>query len=129
MFKTSNSRRVRAWMSASEASSDAGFPSLAVRGRSPCCSRNALRAPRVPDFLSVIFFYFLPESPRWLLLHGRVDEARIVLEKAVKRNGKVWPEGFELKRIETEKSEEQLKFVLENVFKKSSNINSGKINS
>ncbi len=53
-----------------------------------------------PLFLSIIVFYFMPESPRWLLLNGRLDEAKLVLEKAIKVNGGTWPEGFELKKIE-----------------------------
>ncbi len=53
-----------------------------------------------PLFLSIIVFFFMPESPRWLLLNGRLDEAKQVLEKAIKVNGGTWPEGFELKKIE-----------------------------
>jgi hypothetical protein len=42
----------------------------------------------------------MPESPRWLLQKGRLDDAKAILEKILKFNGKVWPEGFELKRLE-----------------------------
>ena len=65
-----------------------------------------------PIFVVVIVFYFLPESPRWLLIHGRLDEAREVLKKAVKVNRKLWPEGFELKKIES-KGKETSGFVSE----------------
>jgi hypothetical protein len=53
-----------------------------------------------PVFFFAIFFFLLPESPRWLLLHGRLDNVQEILEQALKVNGKLWPEGFELKRIE-----------------------------
>ena len=59
--------------------------------------KMALACPLV---LFVIIFFFYPESPRWLLLNGRLYEAKLVLEKAIKVNGGTWPEGFELKKIE-----------------------------
>jgi hypothetical protein len=42
----------------------------------------------------------MPESPRWLLQKGRLDDAQAILEKILKFNGKVWPYGFELKSLE-----------------------------
>jgi OCT family organic cation transporter-like MFS transporter 1 len=53
-----------------------------------------------PVFFFAIFYFFMPESPRWLLQKGRLDDAKQILEKILKFNGKVWPEGFELKRLE-----------------------------
>ena len=34
-------------------------------------------------------FSFIPETPRWLLVQGRIDEARKVFEKIAKSNGTV----------------------------------------
>lgn len=34
----------------------------------------------------LVIFIFLPESPRWLLANGRVDEAKGVIKKALKMN-------------------------------------------
>jgi len=35
-----------------------------------------------------VILYWLPESPRWLVARGRMDEARAVLSQASKKNGK-----------------------------------------
>ena len=43
-----------------------------------------------------IAYYFIPECPRWLLTKGKTEEAKKVLEKAVKINGKNWPEQINL---------------------------------
>lgn len=40
----------------------------------------------VAAFASVVNWFFLPESPRWLLAMGRYDEAREELERAVRKN-------------------------------------------
>ncbi len=49
-----------------------------------------------PPVIFLPIYFFLTESPRWLLSQGRVDEAKVILEKAVKMNGRQWPEGFTL---------------------------------
>lgn len=56
----------------------------------------AISAP-LPIF--VIFYWFLPESPRWLLTKGRVNDAYAILEKAVKINGQSWPQDIQLSAI------------------------------
>lgn len=42
----------------------------------------------VPTFSLIILFYWIPDSPRWLLKHGKVDEAKKVLLDAAKVNKK-----------------------------------------
>ena len=48
----------------------------------------------LPIFL--VMYFFIPECPRWLLAKGRINEAKIILEKAVRINGQSWPEQFNL---------------------------------
>jgi hypothetical protein len=43
----------------------------------------------------------MPESPRWLLTKGKWDRAKNSLRKMASINGKVYPEDFDLKTIET----------------------------
>ena len=41
-----------------------------------------------PGILLLVTWWFLPESPRWLLRKGRVDEADQVLRNVAQVNGK-----------------------------------------
>ena len=49
-----------------------------------------------PELVFLLYWKHLPESPRWLLLQGRYEEAQTIIEKAAKVNGSVGGE-FKLK--------------------------------
>ncbi|GBN90522.1 Organic cation transporter protein [Araneus ventricosus] len=54
----------------------------------------------VPSVLFLSIWWLLPESPRWLLAHGKTDEALKILSKAAKTNG-LKISGIKLKEMVT----------------------------
>ncbi|XP_037794722.1 organic cation transporter protein-like isoform X2 [Penaeus monodon] len=53
----------------------------------------------VPTVVLLLYYWLLPESPRWLMQQGRHEEALKILEKAAKVNGGKLPEKEELELL------------------------------
>ncbi|XP_022918660.1 carcinine transporter [Onthophagus taurus] len=51
----------------------------------------------IPFFLYYIYWFFLPESPRWLLARGKFVEASNILQTLARVNNKDLPESFTYK--------------------------------
>ncbi|ETN64759.1 organic cation transporter [Anopheles darlingi] len=48
----------------------------------------------VPFLLYFLYLLVMPESPRWLLMKGKLEQALAILEKMARVNGKQLPESF-----------------------------------
>ncbi|KAG5894036.1 hypothetical protein JTB14_037882 [Gonioctena quinquepunctata] len=57
--------------------------------------RQLQLAISVPGFLFLIFWFVLPESPRWLLAMGRTEEVITILEDAARMNNRKLPQNLD----------------------------------
>lgn len=63
----------------------------------------------VPFLFYFLYIFIMPESPRWLLAKGKLEDALKVLETMARVNGKVFPESFHSKLEERVLAEKQRK--------------------
>ncbi|XP_037960261.1 carcinine transporter [Teleopsis dalmanni] len=66
----------------------------------------------VPFYSYFLYLFVMPESPRWLLMRGRLEEALKVLERMARVNGREFPQVIKSKleaRISREKFKEKKK--------------------
>ncbi|CAB3230967.1 unnamed protein product [Arctia plantaginis] len=59
--------------------------------------RNLALATSLPFFFYYLYWFVLPESPRWLLMREKLEEANNVLKTIAKVNGKELPEEYTIK--------------------------------
>ncbi|XP_026326759.1 carcinine transporter [Hyposmocoma kahamanoa] len=59
--------------------------------------RSLSLATSVPFISYYLYWFFLPESPRWLLLKGKLEEANEILKSIAKVNDKELPEEYTTK--------------------------------
>jgi len=61
----------------------------------------------LPCILLASFYWFVPESPRWLMAEGRLDEALKILKDGAKTNGRTLPSDQELLEMMRSINEEE----------------------
>uniref|UniRef100_A0A8B9L531 Major facilitator superfamily (MFS) profile domain-containing protein n=2 Tax=Astyanax mexicanus TaxID=7994 RepID=A0A8B9L531_ASTMX len=76
--------------------------------------RMLLVALSVPGLIYIPLWWFIPESPRWLISQGRVEEAEAIVKNAARKNGVLPPDIIFKKSEEEEKNTKPQKTKPEN---------------
>ncbi|KAH8347517.1 hypothetical protein KR059_012009, partial [Drosophila kikkawai] len=65
----------------------------------------------VPGIFLCLLWFVVPESPRWLLVKGRLDEVRRIIEAAAKFNGRQLPPDYQLTPPTQESSSQDVTYL------------------
>ena len=65
--------------------------------------RELMLYSSVPSLLSFLLYWLIPESPRWLLSMGRMEEAEAIVKTAAEFNQTTLPSDWTLKSVQREK--------------------------
>ncbi|MBR5906241.1 MAG: sugar porter family MFS transporter [Bacteroidales bacterium] len=60
---------------------DSTDPALGSRMMNDEYWRGMLGSETIPDILFLVVIFFIPESPRWLIVKGREDKAMVILQR------------------------------------------------
>jgi len=93
----------------------AGWLILAVLGYLVRSWRNLMVMISVPSVLAVLLVWLVPESPRWLISKGRLEEAESILRAGAKVNGAELPADWKLHHVQ--KDEKQSSATILDLFK------------
>ncbi|XP_068157095.1 organic cation transporter protein isoform X1 [Drosophila tropicalis] len=65
----------------------------------------------LPGIFLCFLWFVVPESPRWLLVKGRIDEVRRIIESAAKFNGRQLPPDYQLTPPTQESSSQDFTYL------------------
>ncbi|CAK1555046.1 unnamed protein product [Leptosia nina] len=91
----------------------AGAASLALLDYVTGYWRTWARFAYPPSFLLVLYLWLLPESVRWLLANGRIDEAVAAVKRAARVNGVAVPEDAMQRMLEADRLPEKVAVAVE----------------
>lgn len=66
--------------------------------------RDLMLYSSIPSLLSVVLYWLIPESPRWLLSMGRIEEAEGIVRSAAEFNKITLPHDWKLRSVQKEKA-------------------------
>merc|ERR1712123_132247 len=65
--------------------------------------RDLMLYSSIPSILSFVLYWLVPESPRWLLSMGRIEEAEAIVKSGAEFNKTTLPRYWTLKSVQREK--------------------------